>query len=104
MIYKFDFAPAKNFIKPKPPRPRRRPGAPGARRSRRFSLAEVADNRPQFQLRVGHPKTDQAPERRQKNRMEMATSSSAVPAGLISFCSSNPQLKLRTILIRRFAI
>src|ERR1035437_19665 len=27
----FDFAPAKNFIKKKPPRPRRRPGAPGAR-------------------------------------------------------------------------
>ena len=28
----FAFAPAKNFIKQKPPRPRRRPGAPGARR------------------------------------------------------------------------
>jgi hypothetical protein len=30
-FHAFDFAPAKNFIKKKPPRPRRRPGAPGAR-------------------------------------------------------------------------
>jgi hypothetical protein len=42
LFHTFDFAPAKNFIKKKPPRPRRRPGATGARRSRRFTARTPA--------------------------------------------------------------
>ena len=34
MFHKFDFAPAKIYIKQKPPRPQRRPGATGAQPSR----------------------------------------------------------------------
>jgi len=65
-----------------------------------FSLAEAADNSPQFQLRVDVPKIFQAPEGRLKTGWGLAPFS-AVPPGLNSFCSCNPQLKLRDIFIRR---
>jgi hypothetical protein len=64
-FHNFDFAPGKDFIKKKSHR-RRRPGATDAVPSRLFSLAEAADNSPQFQLRVCIPKANQAPAGRKK--------------------------------------
>jgi hypothetical protein len=101
-FHRFDFAPAKNFIKKKTTPAAAPAGAPGARLSRLFSLAEAADNSPQFQLRVGVPKPIK-PRRGDRKRVGNVHAIPAVPPGLISFGWLNPQLKLRAIFIRRYA-